>query len=211
MNKYLLRYIANIYIIYIHYKKNLCHLDNINSIIILVNVGGIMNRYKKHFTPEYLYESKKLWIYRDKILNSNNKLINKIRFLKLFRIMKKTHSLIPINKNINKFTTPHGLFGIYISFGSKLGKKCVILNNVTIGSNTLKDSKGYGAPTIGNNVYIGAGAKIIGNVKIGNNVRIGANCVVVNDVPNNSTVVLQPSRIIKNKKKRNNKYYYWNE
>jgi serine O-acetyltransferase len=123
--------------------------------------------------------------------------------------MKKTHCLIPIIENINPFITPHGLFGIYISFGAKVGKNCVIFNNVTIGSNTLNDSKGYGAPTIGNNVYIGTGAKIIGNVKIGNNVRIGANCVVTENVPANSTVVLPHSRIIKKNKKQNNKYSEW--
>lgn len=170
-----------------------------------------MNRYRKFFTPEYLYESKKIWEYRDKILRNKKSFLNRIRYLKLFRIMKKTHCLIPINRDINKFTTPHGLFGIYISFGSKVGKNCVIFNNVTIGSNTLEDSKGYGAPSIGNNVYIGVGAKIIGNVKIGDNVRIGANCVVVEDIENNSTVVLQHPRIIKNKIIKNNTYYSWEE
>lgn len=48
---------------------------------------------------------------------------------------------------------------------------------------------GGGAPTIGNNVYIGAGAKILGNIKIGNDVKIGANAVVTKDVPDGSTVV----------------------
>lgn len=170
-----------------------------------------MNRYRKYFTPEYLYESKRLWIYKRKILKNEKSFINKIRKLFVFRIMKKTHSLIPISDNINEFLSPHGLFGIYISFGAKVGKNCVIFNNVTIGSNTLKDSKGYGAPTIGDNVYIGAGAKIIGNVKIGNNVRIGANCVVVDDVADNSTVVMGKTRIIKKKKKQDNTYHYWKE
>ncbi len=170
-----------------------------------------MNRNRKYFTPEYLYESKKIWEYREKILKNKKSLINKIRYIKAFRIMKVSHCLIPINNQVNKFITPHGLFGIYISFGAKVGKDCVIFNNVTIGSNTLDDSKGYGAPTIGDNVYIGVGAKIIGNVKIGNNVRIGANCVVVEDVEDNSTIVLQHPRIIKKKRKRNNNYYSWNE
>lgn len=170
-----------------------------------------MVRDRKFFTPEYLYESKKLWVYKEKILNSNSKILNKIRFIMSFRIMKKCHCLIPLNKNINQFTTPHGLFGIYISFGASIGRNCVIFNNVTIGSNTLKDSKGFGAPTIGNNVYIGAGAKIIGNVKIGDNVRIGANCVVTDDIPSNSTVVLPKPRIIKKEKNRDNKYRNWNE
>lgn len=169
-----------------------------------------MNNRRKYFTPEYLYESDKLWEYKDKILNSKYKFIKKYYMLKCFRIMKMTHSLIPINNNINKFTTPHGLFGIYISFGASVGRNCVIFNNVTIGSNTLKDSKGYGAPHIGNNVYIGVGAKIIGNVTIGNNVRIGANCVVTSDIPDNTTVVLSHPRLIK-KKKNNNKYYNWKE
>src|SRR5690554_3855970 len=57
---------------------------------------------------------------------------------------------------------PHGFSGIFISAGAKIGKECVIFHHVTIGSNTLPGSKGYGAPTIGDNCYIGAGAKIIG-------------------------------------------------
>ena len=53
-----------------------------------------------------------------------------------------------------------------------------------------------GVPTIGDDVYIGPGAKIFGGIKIGNNVRIGANCVVFEDVPDNATVVLQKPRVI---------------
>lgn len=93
-------------------------------------------------------------------------------------------------------TFPHGLCGIFVSQGAKIGKNCVIFHQVTIGSNTLPGSSGQGAPTLGDNVYIGCGAKIIGNVKIGNNVRIGANCVVTRDVPDNATVVLEKPRVI---------------
>ena len=53
-----------------------------------------------------------------------------------------------------------------------------------------------GAPTIGRNCYIGAGAKIIGNVIVGNNVRIGTNAIVVNDIPDNCTVVMNKPRVI---------------
>lgn len=74
-------------------------------------------------------------------------------------------------------------FGITINSYCRIGKNCMILPNVTIGY-----SKG-GVPTIGNNVYIGAGAVVIGDVKIGNNVKIGAGAVVVDNVPDNSTVV----------------------
>ena len=93
-------------------------------------------------------------------------------------------------------TFPHGFYGIFVSEGAKIGKNCVIFHQVTIGSNTLPGSPGRGCPTIGDNVYIGCGAKIIGNVRIGNNVRIGANCVVTRDVPDNATVVLERPRVI---------------
>ena len=101
---------------------------------------------------------------------------------------------------------PHGIRGIFISGGAIIGENCVIFQQVTIGSNTLIDSKGKGAPIIGDNCYIGAGAKIIGNINIGNNVRIGANCVVTTDIPNNSVVVLNKPRLIQ-KGNMDNKFY----
>lgn len=85
---------------------------------------------------------------------------------------------------------PHGYQGIFISGEAVIGDGCVIFQQVTIGSDTLIDSKKFGAPTIGKNCYIGAGAKIIGNIHVGDNCRIGANAVVYKDVPNNSTVVM---------------------
>lgn len=106
---------------------------------------------------------------------------------------------------------PHGICGIFISQGAKIGKNCTIFQQVTIGSNTLKDSSGYGAPQIGDNVYIGAGAKIIGNVKIGNNCRIGANCVVTKDVPDNATVVMEQPRIIVHEMERENEFVNYNK
>lgn len=113
------------------------------------------------------------------------------------RLMEKHNANIPYSTQIDGAPIfPHGLSGIYISAGAKLGKDCVIFHQVSIGSNTLPGSKGQGFPTLGDNVYIGAGAKIIGNVTIGNNVRIGANCVVTEDVPDNATVVMERPRII---------------
>lgn len=111
---------------------------------------------------------------------------------------------------------PHGVFGIFISDDAIIGKDAVIFQNVTIGSNTLIDSKKFGSPKIGNNVYIGAGAKIIGNIKIGDNVRIGANAIVVEDVPSNSVVVSTKGKIIRKNnldnrfiKVVNNELYYY--
>ena len=68
-----------------------------------------------------------------------------------------------------------------------IGKNCTIFQQVTIA---------HGGVRIGDNVLIGAGAKILPQVTIGNNVKIGANCVVVEDIPDNSTVVIQKPRII---------------
>ena len=91
---------------------------------------------------------------------------------------------------------PHGIQGIFISNEAKLGKDVVIFQQVTIGSNNLPGSKRPGSPHIGNNVYIGAGAKLIGGITIGDNCRIGANAVVYEDMPANSVAVCAPTRIL---------------
>lgn len=100
---------------------------------------------------------------------------------------------------------PHDFYGVFISKAAEIGNNCVIFQQVTIGSNTIQGSAKFGSPIIGNNVYIGCGAKIIGNVHIGNNVRIGANAVIVKDVPDNTVIVLSEMRIIK-KNNLNNEF-----
>ena len=101
---------------------------------------------------------------------------------------------------------PHGISGIYISVGAKIGEGCTIFQQVTIGSNTLEGSRRQGSPVIGDNVFIGAGAKIIGGITIGDNVRIGAGCVVTKDIPANATVVSAPIRILERAEARENKF-----
>ena len=88
-------------------------------------------------------------------------------------------------------TLPHGLHGIFISRYAVIGEGCRIYQNVTVGE------VGRKAPVIGEGCLIGAGAVILGDIKIGNHVKIGAGAVVNTDVPDNSTVVSQPVRIIK--------------
>ncbi len=102
---------------------------------------------------------------------------------------------------------PHGMKSIFISGSAVIGDNCTIFQQVTIGSVTLPDSKGFGAPVIGDNVYIGAGAKIVGAVTVGNNVRIGANTVVYQDVPDNSVVVSGAQRVITKAEPLDNRYY----
>ena len=85
---------------------------------------------------------------------------------------------------------PHGLYGIVLSHNVIIGKNCTIYHQVTIGQ-----GKG-GAPVIGDDVIIGAGAKIIGGIRIGNRAKIGAGCVGACDVPDGATVVMDKPRIL---------------
>lgn len=98
---------------------------------------------------------------------------------------------------------PHDLHGIFISNSAHIGKNVVIFHQVTIGSNMTVGGNN-GGPTIGDNAYIGCGAKIIGNLVIGNNARIGANCIVVKDVPANSVAVTKGTVIIVKEQPLNN-------
>lgn len=82
--------------------------------------------------------------------------------------------------------------GVVVSGYAKFGDHCRIRNGVVVG---LKNVEEPGAPIIGNNVDIGAGAKVLGKIRIGNNVLIGANAVVISDVPDNSIAVGVPAVI----------------
>lgn len=84
--------------------------------------------------------------------------------------------------------------GIIVNSEAKIGKNCNISHGVTIGLANRGTNKGVA--TIGENVYIGPGAKIVGAVKIGDNVAIGSNCVVTKDIPNNAVVVGVPGKVI---------------
>ena len=94
----------------------------------------------------------------------------------------------PVGRN---FRIDH--FGnIIISGYASFGDDCVVRNGVTIGIKNMDEKV---APRIGNNVNIGAGAKILGGITIGDNVFIGANAVVISDVPDNCIAVGIPARI----------------
>jgi serine O-acetyltransferase len=84
--------------------------------------------------------------------------------------------------------------GVVVHPLAKIGKNCNISQGVTIGQANRGKYKGY--PCIGDNVFIGPGAKILGAVHIGNDVAIGANCVVTKDVPDNAVVAGVPGRVI---------------
>jgi serine O-acetyltransferase len=87
----------------------------------------------------------------------------------------------------------HGM-GVVIGETAIVGNYALIYQGVTLGGTGKESGKRH--PTLGENVVVGAGAKVLGNILIGNNVRIGAGSVVLRDVPSNCTVVGIPGRII---------------
>lgn len=142
------------------------------------------------------FDYDKYWKMREYVI-SHQKGIKTLYYL--YRV-KKTDAFhnaslgLHLGFNSAKFASrpylPHGLNGIIVSNDAIIGKNCQLYHQVTIGGGK------NGSPIIGDNVLIGAGAKIIGHVKIGNNVKIGAGCVVAVDVPDNATVVMNKPRII---------------
>ncbi len=101
--------------------------------------------------------------------------------------------LIDLDSKIGKGFQLGHFGGIYIK--ATIGENCTVAQQVVIGYKG--GFSGGEVPTLGNNVFVGSGAKIIGGVKIGNNVKIGANAVVITDIPDNCTAVGIPARIIK--------------
>src|SRR5580658_8730456 len=93
-----------------------------------------------------------------------------------------------------RFFIDHGM-GVVIGETSEIGDDVLIYQGVTLGG--TGDERGKRHPTIGNNVVIGTGATVLGNIKIGNHVKIGASSVVVYPVPDYSTVVGIPGRVVR--------------
>ncbi|HTB16380.1 MAG TPA: serine O-acetyltransferase [Bryobacteraceae bacterium] len=92
-----------------------------------------------------------------------------------------------------RFFIDHGM-GIVIGETSEIGDDVLMYQNVTLGGTGKEAGKRH--PTIGNDVVIGTGAKILGNIRIGDHVKVGAGSVVVRSVPDHSTVVGVPGRVV---------------
>jgi serine O-acetyltransferase len=112
-----------------------------------------------------------------------------IKFLSFFLF----NSVVPASAKIGlKTRFMYGGIGCVIHQHAVIGDRVCLGQGITIGRK-LKES----CPVIGNDVYIGAGARILGNIKVGSNVIIGANAVVINDVPDNSIVAGAPAKVVK--------------
>ncbi len=95
-----------------------------------------------------------------------------------------------------RFFIDHGM-GVVIGETTIIGDDVLLYQGVTLGGTGNEHGKRH--PTLGNNIVVGSGAKILGNIEIGDNSRIGAGSVVVDSVPENSTVVGVPGRIVRQK------------
>lgn len=161
-------------------------------------ITGFVNRYnEKHFWKMYLA-----------CQNQEVKGILRCIYIFLLKRITSLHCcdfMITLNGKRNfgayfegKPYLPHGLNGIVVSDQATLGTGVTILQQVTIGVKEI----GGGTPKIGNHVFIGAGAKILGKIKVGDDAIIGANAVVLCDVPKGCMAVGVPARIVKKEKRK---------
>lgn len=122
-------------------------------------------------------------------------LVLKIIAFLLFKCIEITTGIsLPASTDIGKGFYVGHFGGIILHSDVRMGENCSLGPGVLIGTRGLGNT---GVPVIGNNVYIGVGAKILGGIKIGNNVKVGANAVVLSDIPDGATAVGVPAKIIK--------------
>lgn len=98
-----------------------------------------------------------------------------------------------------RFFIDHGM-GVVIGETAEIGDDCTLYHGVTLGGTSWEKGKRH--PTLGNNVVVGAGAKVLGPIHIGSGARIGSNSVVVKNVPENATVVGVPGHVARSKEQR---------
>ncbi|MBI3561875.1 MAG: serine O-acetyltransferase [Gammaproteobacteria bacterium] len=95
-----------------------------------------------------------------------------------------------------RFFIDHGM-GVVIGETAEIGDDCTLYHGVTLGGTSWQKGKRH--PTLGTNVVIGAGAKVLGPITLGDGSRVGSNAVVVKDVPSGATVVGIPGRVVRKK------------
>lgn len=144
------------------------------------------------------YNHKRYWKMRAQVVDKKSKIPGIFRLFYLYKIKKMdAYNLSSMGTGFGwgaEFKSPpilpHLLNGIIVSYYASIGSNCTIMQHVTIAEENKK------AATIGDNVFIGAGAVILGDVTIGDNVKVGANAVVTKDIPANCTVVGVPAHIV---------------
>lgn len=143
--------------------------------------GGVSPRVKIHLYLIILFKKKKFF-----------------RMAKFFseRMQRKYGLFISYKSSFSMSLDLKHPVGIVVGEGVKIGERVKIFQHVTLGGARLGDWKESNYPEIGDDTVIFAGAVVVGKIKIGKNCVIGANAVVTKDVPDNSTAVGIPARII---------------
>jgi serine O-acetyltransferase len=162
------------------YNKNISYK---NLIRLIIKNPGFRYIYLLRKCNHYLYKKKYLKYY--------------FLFYLLRKYRYKFGFDIPLDCAIDKGFYLSHFGGVVINPRANIGKNINVFPGVTIGE-TYRGKK-KGVPTIGNNVWIGSHAIIIGNIKIGNNVLIGPGAYISFNVPNNSVVIGNPGKIISKK------------
>ena len=132
------------------------------------------------------------WFYKHKLFTIARVISQTARFLTGIEI----HPGAKIGKG---FFIDHGM-GVVIGETTEIGDNCLIYQGVTLGGTGKESGKRH--PTLGNNVMVGAGARVLGPIRIGNNVKVAAGAVVLEPVPDNCTCVGVPARIVRRDGKR---------
>ena len=180
-------------------KDDLLQFLELDSRNYIFQKGTVIDRVRKLSFSNPVCDERYIWLYI-KSLRHVEYLINSAppkkykKYLKTFRLLYWLRKLRKYSY-ITGFLIPPNVCGkgltiwhwgsIIINPAAKIGDNCTLYPGVLIG----QKYRGGGAAVIGNNVFIGAGTKIIGNITIGNNVTIGQNCVITKDIPDNSVVV----------------------
>lgn len=164
--------------------------------------SGWLGRFWLNLFADPICEQKYIWRYIKTLrlveyyeyIKENNKLYLPLYIFHLMKLRKYSHITglqIPPNV-IGKGLTIWHWGPIIINSATVIGVNCTLYPGVLIGHKI----PGGGSAVIGDNVFIGSGAKIIGHVRIGNNVVIGQNCVITKDIPDNTIVVCGSNRVL---------------
>lgn len=127
------------------------------------------------------------WLYQRKLFTVARIISQAARFITGIEI----HPGAKIGKGL---FIDHGM-GVVIGETAEIGDNCLLYQGVTLGGTGKEHGKRH--PTLGNNVMIGAGAKVLGPFKIGDNAKVASNAVVLEEVPANTTAVGVPARIVR--------------
>lgn len=148
-----------------------------SSLEVLLLYSGL-HAILYHRLAHWFY--KKGWLFAARLVSQTSRFLTGVEI----------HPAVVIGK---RFFIDHGS-GIVIGETTVIGDDCTLYQGVTLGG-TGKD-KGKRHPTLGNNVMVGAGARVLGPFKVGDNSKIAANAVVLEEVPPNSTAVGVPARVV---------------